>query len=134
MIQSSPKFMNMKFYDWDNEYTTRTVANGYNRGVAVGEKLMMAHVELEEDTITTAHSHDYEEIIYVVYGKWQVTIDGTVFVVETNQSLVVPPNLEHSSLALEKTLAVVATNYRPQWQENSDFWLHYNEEKHLWGV
>ncbi|HRH41136.1 MAG TPA: cupin domain-containing protein [Pyrinomonadaceae bacterium] len=126
--------MTMKFYDWDNEHTTRTVANGYDRGVAVGEKLMMAHVELEEDTITTPHSHEYEEIIYVVSGKWQVTIGEDVFVVESNQSLVVPPNIEHSAIALEKTLAVVATNYRPEWRENSDFWLHYNEEKHLWAV
>lgn len=124
----------MKFYDWDNEHTTRTVANGYNRGVAVGETLMMAHVELEEGTITTPHKHDYEEIIYVVKGKWEVTIEDEVFVVEANQSLVVPPNKEHSAVALSEIIAVVATNYRPEWRENSDFWLHYNEEKHLWGV
>ena len=124
----------MKFYDWDSEYTTRTVSNGYDRGVAVGEQLMMAHVQLDEGAITTSHAHEHEEIIYVVKGKWQVTIGEEVFTLRANQSLVVPPNIEHSSVALEETLAVVATNYRPDWNENSDFWLHYDAEKHLWGV
>ena len=110
------------------------MTDGYSRGVAVGENLMMAHVQLEEGAITASHSHSYEEIIYVVAGRWQVTLSETEFVLEANQSLVVPPNVEHSSVALAATLAVVATNYRPEWNENSDFWLHYNTDNHLWAV
>ena len=123
----------MKFYDWETE-EKRNTTDGYSRGVAVGEKLMMAHVKLEEGAITSAHRHAHEEIIYVVFGKWQINIGEEKFVVEANQSLVVPPNVEHSSEALAETLAVVATNYRPEWSENTDFWLHYNSEKHLWAV
>ncbi len=123
----------MKQYDW-NKDENRSVTDGYSRGVAVGEKLMMAHVKLVEGAITAAHSHPHEEIIYVVSGRWLITLDAQEFVLEANQSLVVPPNVEHSSLALADTLAVVATNYRPEWNENSDFWLHYNTDNHLWAV
>ena len=123
----------MKQYDW-NKNENRSMTDGYSRGVAVGENLMMAHVQLEEGAITASHSHSYEEIIYVVAGRWQVTLGETEFVLEANQSLVVPPNVEHSSVALAATLAVVATNYRPEWNENSDFWLHYNTDNHLWAV
>ncbi|MCU0240194.1 MAG: hypothetical protein MUC29_12200 [Pyrinomonadaceae bacterium] len=56
-------------YDW-NEKEGRTEVDGYSRGVAVGEKIMLAHVHLEEGAITKSHSHDYEEILYVVSGKW----------------------------------------------------------------
>jgi quercetin dioxygenase-like cupin family protein len=124
---------NIMQYDW-NKDENRSVTDGYSRGVAVGENLMMAHVRLEEGALTAPHSHPHEEIIYVVSGIWQVTLGETEFILEANQSLVVPPNIEHSSLALAETLAVVATNYRPEWHENSDFWLHYNTDNHLWAV
>jgi quercetin dioxygenase-like cupin family protein len=123
----------MKYYDWDR-HDERSHTDGYSRGVAVGENLMMAHVRLDGGAITATHSHPHEEIIYVVSGRWQLTVADRVFILEANQSLVVPPNIEHSSLALTETLAVVATNYRPEWSENSDFWLHYNNENHLWMV
>lgn len=123
----------MKQYDW-NKNENRSNTDGYSRGVAVGERLMMAHVQLEEGAITAPHTHSHEEIIYVVAGSWQITLGDEQFVVEANQSLVIPPNVEHSSVALTATLAVVATNYRPEWNENTDFWLHYNADNHLWAV
>ena len=123
----------MNFYDWSDE-KTRTEVGGYKRGVAVGENIMMAHVELEAGAITAPHCHAYEEIIYVVHGKWQVNLDGKPIELKANQTLVIPPNVEHSSVALEATLAVVSTNYRPEWRENSDYWLHYKPEDHLWAV
>jgi quercetin dioxygenase-like cupin family protein len=95
---------------------------------------MMAHVQLEEGAVTAPHSHGHEEIIYVISGRWQVIVDGEERVLEPNQSLVIPAMAEHSSIALEPTLAVVCTDYRAEWQENSDYWLHYNKENHLWAV
>ena len=123
----------MKFYDWSDE-KTRTEVDGYKRGVAAGDNIMMAHVELEAGAITAQHSHAYEEIIYVVHGRWQITFDGNTVELKANQTLVIPPDVEHSSTALEATLAVVSTNYRPEWRENSDYWLHYKPEDHLWAV
>ena len=123
----------MKQYDW-NKNENRSITDGYSRGVAVGEKLMMAHVKLEAGALTAPHSHPHEEIIYVVFGKWQIRLGDEEFVLEANQSLVVPEGVEHSSVALTETLAVVSTNYRPEWNENSDFWLHYNMDNHLWAV
>lgn len=123
----------MQFYDWNHE-TSRSSTDGYSRGVAIGRDLMMAHVELEEGAVTKAHRHVHEEIIYVVRGRWKLMIDGKERVLEANQSLIIPPNVEHASEALAPTLAVVSTNYRPEWQANSDCWLHYNVENHLWAV
>lgn len=123
----------MKHYDWETN-ETRIEMDGYSRGVAVGENLMMAHVKLDEGAITAPHSHPHEEIIYVVAGEWQIKIGDREIVLKANQSLVVPPNEIHSSLALAETVAVIATNYRPEWNQNSDFWLHYNADNHLWAV
>lgn len=120
-------------YDW-NEKEGRTEVDGYSRGVAVGEGIMLAHVKLDEGAITKSHRHDYEEIIYVASGKWKIHYGERDFILEANQSLVIPANVEHSSVALADTIAVVATNYRPDWANNQDYWLHYNQEKHLWGV
>jgi len=123
----------MKLYEWSNE-ETRTVVDGYKRGVASGENIMMAHVELDAGAVTAEHSHEYEEIIYVVRGCWQIDLDGKRIELKADQTLVIPANIEHSSLALEDTLAVVCTNYRPEWRENTDYWLHYKAEDHFWAV
>ena len=123
---------NMK-YDW-NQNDGRTAVDGYSRGVAVGKNLMMAHVILEEGAITKSHNHGYEEIIYVVSGVWKIILGEEEILVEANQSLVIPPDVEHSSVAETDVLAVVCTNYRADWADNQDFWLHYNTERHLWAV
>lgn len=123
----------MKIYDWKDEKSHLQI-DGYSRGVAAGKNLMMAHVQLEAGAITAPHSHEYEEIIYVVSGRWKVTVDGEECELMANQSLVIPPNVEHSSFAEEETLAIVCTNFRPEWIENSDFLLHYDNEKYLWAV
>lgn len=120
-------------YDW-NETDGRTLVDGYSRGVAIGESIMLAHVQLDEGAITKPHRHDFEEIIYVVAGKWKVKFGEREFVLEANHSLVIPANVEHSSVAEAHTIAVVCTNYRPEWADNNDYWLHYNQEKHLWAV
>ena len=123
----------MQFYDWNN-ISERSTTDGYSRSVAVGNEIMMAHVELEAGAVTASHSHAYEEIIYVVKGKWEVRLGNEELTLEANQSLVIPSGVEHSSVAIEDTTAVVSTNYRPEWRENSDYWLHYNAENHLWAV
>lgn len=120
-------------YDW-NKKEGRTLVDGYSRGVAIGEKIMLAHVQLAEGAITKPHSHDYEEILYVVSGKWKIEFGDRIFVLEANQSVVIPANVEHSSVAESDTLAIVTTNYRPEWVDNQDYWLHYNQENHLWAV
>ncbi len=120
-------------YDW-NEQAGRTEVDGYSRGVAVGKGIMMAHVQLEQGAITKGHKHDFEEIIYVVSGRWKIFYADREIVVEANQSLVIPANVEHSSVAEADVIAVVCTNHRPDWTNNQDFWLHYNQEKYLWGV
>ncbi|MEQ1645156.1 MAG: cupin domain-containing protein [Pyrinomonadaceae bacterium] len=123
----------MKVYDWNSD-EKRTHIDGYSRGVAVGSDLMMAHVKLDDGAITATHSHVYEEIIYVVSGKWRLTLGEKVFELGPDQSLVIPPNVVHSSLAIEETVAVVCTSYRSEWSEDSDYMLHYNQERHLWAV
>jgi quercetin dioxygenase-like cupin family protein len=123
----------MQVYNW-NKDSDRTETDGYSRGVAAGRDIMMAHVVMDAGAVTSAHSHAYEEIIYVVKGKWTIKLGEESITLEANQSLVVPSGIEHSSVAVEDTVAVVSTNYRPEWQENTDYWLHYNTENHLWAV
>lgn len=123
----------MLFYDW-NKISERSTTDGYSRGVAAGGAIMMAHIELEAGAVTASHSHGYEEIIYVVKGKWKVSLDDEEFILGANQTLVVRPGVKHSSTALEDTTAIVSTNFRPEWHDNSDYWLHYNPENHLWAV
>ncbi|MGB7069350.1 MAG: cupin domain-containing protein [Pyrinomonadaceae bacterium] len=123
----------MKFYDW-NKVAKSYSNDGYSRGVAASDNLMMAHVSLEAGAITSSHNHTYEEIVYVVRGRWKITLGNESIELGANQTLVVPANVEHSSVALEETLAVVCTSFRPEWKDDSDCWLHYNAENHLWAV
>jgi quercetin dioxygenase-like cupin family protein len=123
----------MQIYDWNNEQL-HDVTPEYKRKVAVGEKLMMAQVSLEKGVITNPHSHFQEEIIHVIKGKWRMTLGAEEIILEDNQTIVVPSNIEHSSEALEDTQAIVFSSSRPEWLENNDYMLHYNADQYLWAV
>ena len=123
----------MQLYDGKDENLS-DVTSDYKRTVAVGEKLMMAQVNVEKGVITNSHCHFQEEIIHVTQGKWKIKLGNEEVIVCENQTLVIPSNIEHSSEALEDTKALIFSSNRPEWIENNDYWLHYNAEQYLWAV
>ncbi|MEZ5427496.1 MAG: cupin domain-containing protein [Pyrinomonadaceae bacterium] len=124
----------MKFYDL-NTLENDEVSSSYLRKAVYGETLSVAKVEVKQGETTQTHSHDTEEVIFVLKGAWLFHLPEGDVVVRENQLLCIPPDVEHSSEVLEDTIALdICSKQRPDWLSGQDRILHINPEQFLWGV
>lgn len=124
----------MQFYDL-NEVETDVVNTSYLRKAIYGESLAVARLDVQKGEVTEMHSHDTEEVIYVLQGAWLFHLPDGDVVVKDNQMLCIPAGVEHSSEVLEHTIAVdICSKNRPDWRSGQDKVLHSNPEQFLWGV
>jgi quercetin dioxygenase-like cupin family protein len=124
----------MQHYDL-NEVENDEVNPAYVRKVVRGEALTIAKIEVGAGEVTLTHSHDNEEMIYVLKGRWLFHLpDGDVILTD-NHMLCIPADTEHSSEALEDTIALdICSKNRPDWLSGQDKILHNNPEQFLWAV
>jgi len=100
---------------------------GLSRRLATGERSMLAHVYLRKGTVVPQHSHDNEQITYVLEGALRFWIgdDGTETVdVRAGELLLLPGGLPHRAEALEDTVDVdVFVPPRRDWLDGTDSYL-----------
>ena len=124
----------MKFYDL-NELENDEVNTSYLRKAVYGESLTVAKVEVKQGETTGAHSHDTEEIIYVLKGCWLFHLPEGDVTVREDQLLCIPPDVVHSSEVIEDTIALdICAKNRPDWLSGQDKILHRNTDQTLWAV
>jgi len=124
----------MGFYDWD-QIKPEAITPHYRRRVISDENITVAMVEVREGAVTRRHSHENEELIIVLKGSWRFYLPDGEVTLRTNQTLFIPPGVEHSSEVLEDTLAFdICTSVRPDWLTGEDRALHYDPDECLWAV
>jgi quercetin dioxygenase-like cupin family protein len=105
---------------WDDiphEPVTRQIT----RKVITGEREMIAQVFLQKGAIVPMHSHESEQITYLLSGALKFRIGGKEIVVRAGEVLVIPSWLEHEAEALEDTLDVdVFSPIRRDWLDGTD--------------
>lgn len=124
----------MGFYDW-NSIKPDEITASYLRKIAVGENVTIARIEVQGGSTTQPHNHENEEIIIVLKGTWRFNLPSGEVIIRPNQMLLIPPGVEHSSLALEDTVALdICSPKRCDWMSGEDQVLHDDPEQYLWGV
>jgi quercetin dioxygenase-like cupin family protein len=124
----------MGFYDWD-KMNSEEISELYKRKVALGENIMVARVEVRQWAITQPHKHESEEVIIVLKGAWRFYLPSGEVTLRPNQMLAIPPGVEHSSEALEDTVALdICTPTRLDWMTGEDRFLHHDPDEYLWAV
>src|SRR6059058_252033 len=74
------------------------------RQFVVGEDMMLARVLLKKGCIVPEHSHQNEQITYILEGALKFWIDGKVIVVKAGEVLLIPRDMPHKAEALEDTV------------------------------
>ncbi len=124
----------MSFYDWD-KIKPEEITSRYRRKVASSENFTVAMVEVKEGAVTRRQSHENEELIIVLKGSWRFYLPDGEVTLRANQMLFIRPGVEHSSEALEDTLAFdICTSVRPDWLIGEDRALHCDPDEYLWAV
>ena len=124
----------MDLCDWD-QMKAEQITELYQRKIARGESLTVARIEVKEGAITHPHSHAHEEMILVLTGSWRFYLPSGEVTVKADQMLCIPEGVEHSSLALEDTVAIdICAATRADWLSGADQSLHHDPDQSLWGV
>jgi quercetin dioxygenase-like cupin family protein len=91
------------------------------------ERLMLAHVYLEEGCVVPKHSHENEQLTYILEGLLRFSLgddESDVVDVAAGEVLHIPSNLPHKAVALETTLDVdIFCPPRQDWLDGSDVYL-----------
>jgi|ERR1019366_8523728 quercetin dioxygenase-like cupin family protein len=97
------------------------------RQVITGERMMLAQLHLDEGATVPTHSHENEQLTYVLEGLlrfWLGEDESQVLDVGAGEVLHIPSGVPHRVLALERTLDVdVFCPPRQDWLDGSDAYL-----------
>lgn len=114
------------WYRWEDMPRER-VSDSLERRLITGDRMMLAHVYLKKGCIVPKHSHDNEQLTYIIEGalRFQLGADGSEErIVRAGEVLYIPSNLPHQAEALEDTLDVdIFSPPRQDWLDQTDAYL-----------
>jgi quercetin dioxygenase-like cupin family protein len=95
-----------------------------DRQFVAGEKSMLARLRLLKGCLVPLHSHENEQITYILEGALKFSLQGKEIIVRAGEILVIPSNLPHSAEALEDTVDLdVFCPPRADWISGTDAYL-----------
>jgi quercetin dioxygenase-like cupin family protein len=95
-----------------------------SRKIISGERTMIAHIYLKKGCVVPAHSHDNEQMTYILKGALKFTVNGREILLSEGQVMHIPSNVVHAAVAVEDTLDVdVFCPPRQDWLDKTDAYL-----------
>jgi quercetin dioxygenase-like cupin family protein len=114
-------------HNWQ-EMPREVVTPQIARRIVTGEKVMLTQVYLDRGSVVPRHSHENEQITWIVQGALRFTLGAKgerEVVVRAGEVLHIPANLPHEAEALEDTLDVdVFAPPRADWLDGTDSYFH----------
>ena len=115
-----------KHYRW-KEIPAEPMKGGITRRLVTGDRMMIAQVFLKKGDDVPQHSHENEQLTYILEGALQFWLGEKgerELIVRAGEVLVIPSYLPHRALALEDTLDVDVFNPpRQDWLDGTDAYL-----------
>lgn len=113
-------------YRWD-DMPAEQLKKGLSRKLITGDRMMIAHVYFESGEEVPRHSHDNEQVTYILSGAlrfWFGAADEQEVTVRAGEVVIIPSNLPHRAVALEATLDVdIFAPPRQDWLAGTDAYL-----------
>ena len=118
----------MKKINWNNIPVEQVNAK-MKRQFIHGEKIMIAKMEFADGFIVPWHSHENEQITYILEGGlrfWIGEDEAHVIDVMAGEVLHIPSQVQHKAEALEDTLDVdIFSPPRQDWLDKTDDYLRH---------
>jgi len=117
---------NVAVHRW-KDMPAEPLKEGLSRRLVTGERMMMAHVYFKKGADVPRHSHENEQLTYILEGAlqfWFGANDEQELLVRAGEAIVIPSHLPHRALALEDTLDLdVFCPPRRDWLDGTDAYL-----------
>jgi quercetin dioxygenase-like cupin family protein len=110
----------VRLHRWD-EISLEKITEMVSRKIVTGEREMLAQVYLKRGCLVPMHSHDSEQMTYVLQGALKVLVGGEEVTVREGEVLHIPSSVEHQAEALEDTFELdVFSPIRQDWLAHVD--------------
>lgn len=114
-------------YRWD-DMPKEPVTDVISRRLVTGDRMMLAHVYLEKGAVVPMHSHENEQLTYILEGAlrfWIGDEDSDPLDLHAGEVLHIPSNVRHKAKALKDTFDVdVFSPPRQDWLDGTDTYFH----------
>lgn len=113
-----------RLYRWD-EIELEKVTEMISRKFVHGEREMLAQIYLKKGALVPMHSHESEQITYVLQGALKFLIGGEEILVREGEVLTIPSWVEHQAEAMEDTFELdIFSPIRQDWIDKTDDYFH----------
>lgn len=114
------------FYRWE-DMPKEQLSETLDRRLITGDRVMLAHVYLKKGSIVPRHSHENEQVTYILEGGlrfWIGPDESEVIDVRAGEVLHIPSFVQHKAEALADTLDVdIFSPPREDWLNKTDDYL-----------
>lgn len=83
-----------------DELPALEIADGIFARVVTADTFTVAHVSIKKGSLLPEHAHYHEQVVNVVEGELELTVEGTPYILKAGKVMVLPPNVPHSGKAL----------------------------------
>ncbi len=113
-------------YKWD-DMPKEQLTDSLARRLITGDRMMLAHVYMKKGCVIPRHSHENEQLTYILEGALCFYIgedEKEEVIVRAGEVLHIPSNIPHKAVALEDTLDVdIFSPPRQDWLDKTDDYL-----------
>ena len=110
----------VRLHRWD-EIALEKVTEMVSRKIVTGEREMLAQVYVKRGCLVPMHSHESEQMTYILQGALRFLVGGEEITVREGEVLHIPASVEHQAEALEDTFELdVFSPVRLDWLDRSD--------------
>lgn len=124
-MSKEPSARHVRWEELPRERVTDDIA----RRLVTGDRIMMAHVYLDEGSVVPRHAHENEQMTYILEGALRFSVgeegDAEEVIVRAGEVLHLPSGVPHEAEALEDTLDLdVFCPPRQDWLDGTDDYFH----------
>ena len=83
------------------------IADGIDRQIVSGERLMICRLSFEPGVVTAVHSHPHEQMTIVECGRVRFHVAGVDHVATAGDVLRFPSNIQHGATILDEPAVLV---------------------------
>ncbi len=104
-----------RVHRWD-EIALEKITEMISQKIVSGEREMLAQIYLKRGALVPMHSHESEQMTYILQGALKVVVGGEEMTVREGEVLHVPSRIPHQAEALEDTFELdVFSPVRKDW-------------------
>lgn len=114
----------VRLHRWD-EIALEKVTEMISRKMVTGEREMLAQIYLKRGALVPMHSHESEQMTYILQGALKFLIEGEEITVREGEVLHIPSWVPHQAEALEDTFELdLFSPIRHDWLDGTDTYFH----------